>query len=232
MKLKILLFLFLSQVFISAQIDTTVYYPLEIGNYWEYVDIFTGKISRRTVIGDTLMPNGKQYFIVNINGSIASLFIRVQDNKYVYRYYRGNCTNNEYLMYDFSVPDSSIWPVCLELPSEGESHLGLSGTSIEYFSIFNQLLETKVYEPVKVIGADTCWNENCTIFSREYISKGVGLTRVHVELGGDNRLVGAIINGKEYGTITSIEDVDEDSSLRSEERRVGKECRSRWSPDH
>ena len=28
------------------------------------------------------------------------------------------------------------------------------------------------------------------------------------------------------------EDTDEDESTRSEERRVGKECRSRWSPYH
>ncbi len=204
MKLKIILFLFLSQVFISAQIDTTVYYPLETGNYWEYIDIFSGKISRSSVIGDTIMPNGKHYFILDYFGSKE--FFRVQDNKYVYRNYPGDCTDNEYLMYDFSVSDSSIWPVCLDLPSEGESHLGLSETYTEYFLMFNQSFETKVYEPVKVIDSDTCWNDGCTIFLREYVSKGIGLTRVHVELGGDNRLVGAIINGKEYGSITSIDD--------------------------
>ena len=27
-------------------------------------------------------------------------------------------------------------------------------------------------------------------------------------------------------------DMDEDDAARSEERRVGKECRSRWSPYH
>lgn len=199
---KTVLLLLLIQSYLNAQIDTAIYYPLEIGNYWEYVDIFSGETSRTLVIGDTILSNGKHYFIIDYFGSKE--FFRIQDNKYVYRNYPGNCINNEYLMYDFSVHDSSIWPVCLDLPSDGESHLGLSETYTEYFSIFNQSFETKVYEPVKVIASDTCWNDDCTIFFREYVSKGVGLTRVHVELGGDNRLVGAVINGKKYGSVTLL----------------------------
>ena len=30
----------------------------------------------------------------------------------------------------------------------------------------------------------------------------------------------------------NLKQVQANTSLRSEERRVGKECRSRWSPDH
>ena len=33
-------------------------------------------------------------------------------------------------------------------------------------------------------------------------------------------------------TISALNEVDEMSKHRSEERRVGKECRSRWSPYH
>ena len=37
----------------------------------------------------------------------------------------------------------------------------------------------------------------------------------------------------ENGTILKIEkNIDTDQVSRSEERRVGKECRSRWSPYH
>ena len=32
--------------------------------------------------------------------------------------------------------------------------------------------------------------------------------------------------------VSSIYDVSSDKDVRSEERRVGKECRSRWSPYH
>ena len=37
--------------------------------------------------------------------------------------------------------------------------------------------------------------------------------------------------GKEHHTSVPVGTFDEDQ-LRSEERRVGKECRSRWSPYH
>ena len=43
-------------------------------------------------------------------------------------------------------------------------------------------------------------------------------------------------NGVEYEYYKPAEDTDEERinsiDLRSEERRVGKECRSRWSPYH
>ena len=34
------------------------------------------------------------------------------------------------------------------------------------------------------------------------------------------------------GIIKELEEIKADVKIRSEERRVGKECRSRWSPDH
>ena len=37
---------------------------------------------------------------------------------------------------------------------------------------------------------------------------------------------------KENSAVSGGEILYEDSSVRSEERRVGKECRSRWSPYH
>ena len=73
MKLKILLFLFISQIFITAQIDTTVYFPLEIGNRWDFK---TGEwipsglpVSYDTLVykitTDTLMSNGNKYFKID-----------------------------------------------------------------------------------------------------------------------------------------------------------------------
>ena len=42
-----------------------------------------------------------------------------------------------------------------------------------------------------------------------------------------------IISKQKYAGITKIQDiVRSEQSARSEERRVGKECRSRWSPYH
>ena len=43
----------------------------------------------------------------------------------------------------------------------------------------------------------------------------------------------AVISASVYSTIRrGFEQADQDRANRSEERRVGKECRSRWSPYH
>ena len=52
--------------------------------------------------------------------------------------------------------------------------------------------------------------------------------------------IGIVIDGLEAGTKLNLENINKfierrkanKSQLRSEERRVGKECRSRWSPYH
>ena len=41
-----------------------------------------------------------------------------------------------------------------------------------------------------------------------------------------------IIDGKIYNDIMDVWLFEYDGEVRSEERRVGKECRSRWSPYH
>ena len=51
------------------------------------------------------------------------------------------------------------------------------------------------------------------------------MLRAAVCVSGGGTNLQAIIDAAAAGTITNTE-------LRSEERRVGKECRSRWSPYH
>ena len=53
-------------------------------------------------------------------------------------------------------------------------------------------------------------------------------------LDGDNGNVnaGAIDDEGDFATTTVVAYDDEMLYVRSEERRVGKECRSRWSPYH
>src|SRR2546422_1132356 len=51
--------------------------------------------------------------------------------------------------------------------------------------------------------------------------------RFKVPLGGTTKFLDAVFGEREFSN-----DEIEDFVLRSEERRVGKECRSRWSPYH
>ena len=68
----------------------------------------------------------------------------------------------------------------------------------------------------------------------EYGAKGNAIgKKIAQDLGikfYDRDLVDEII--KEVGIPTDIMDRVEEGGTRSEERRVGKECRSRWSPYH
>ena len=41
-----------------------------------------------------------------------------------------------------------------------------------------------------------------------------------------------VVNEQVETTASEVETETEQQTLRSEERRVGKECRSRWSPYH
>ena len=50
-----------------------------------------------------------------------------------------------------------------------------------------------------------------------------------IEIDGNKVLV---THGHYYGVSMDISGVAEEAASRSEERRVGKECRSRWSPYH
>ncbi|MCH8325357.1 MAG: hypothetical protein IIB83_02130, partial [Bacteroidetes bacterium] len=113
MKLKILLFLLFSQVFISAQIDTTVYFPLEIGNRWDFksgewspsgppvsYDTLVYKITT-----DTLMPNGHKYFRLSPYYGYFKDFIRA-DSIGIYYYDIRN--NREWLFFKYDL-DISIF---------------------------------------------------------------------------------------------------------------------------
>ena len=60
-------------------------------------------------------------------------------------------------------------------------------------------------------------------FSRAVSQKKAEIAEAESSVERYNRQLNEVKNNREYDTL---------SLLRSEERRVGKECRSRWSPYH
>src|SRR5687767_15736433 len=68
--------------------------------------------------------------------------------------------------------------------------------------------------PIYVAGLDADWT-NASV-----IDEQVELIRARV---GQKKVICALSGGVDSSVA---------AALRSEERRVGKECRSRWSPDH
>ena len=62
----LIMFLILFTNYVFAQIDTSVWYPMAKGNYWEYQDSGLYVKKGISIVGDTLMTNGKTYSIFRI----------------------------------------------------------------------------------------------------------------------------------------------------------------------
>ena len=61
------------------------------------------------------------------------------------------------------------------------------------------------------------------------LGKKVGMTQIFSDAG---EVVPVTVIEAGPAVVTQVKTVETDGHRRSEERRVGKECRSRWSPYH
>ena len=196
---KIIIFILTSFSCTIAQIDTTIWYPLQIGNIWQYH--YTISISESynitvEVTGDTVI-NGNEYFILNSwNGDT---YQRVENNQYVYEY--SSYTNQEFLRYDFVSPDRSIWDL-----DSTVGQYGIYETFPRYIRIYGDTLESKVYTSAYIntrsTVSDTSW-DSMADGSAIVVTKGLGITEYGQGINSGS-FVGVIINGYKLGTITSI----------------------------
>src|SRR5256885_13169526 len=83
----------------------------------------------------------------------------------------------------------------------------------------------------KVTGVQTCALPICRGGEAEQMGHLLSRLLVVGELLGKDR-AGEIVNETLGANLHSLNATDLGLQLRSEERRVGKECRSRWSPYH
>ncbi len=188
------IFLILS-ISIFGQIDTTLFYPLQEGNYWEY---YGGGVQKKvTVLGDTTI-SGKQYYMLETvdfsEPELSSIkYRRLENNTYVYDLHG----DSEILFYDFSKTDSSSWAIY-----DNYSFRGFVKEEIYWSDVFQENLLRKEFE-----NQYTDENGNPIYIEREWeqVSRGVGETLIG-SWGGYIKLVGAVIDGTQYGKITSIAD--------------------------
>lgn len=198
-------------------IDTTDFFPLQNGNYWEYAaaTLFGTEYFSTTVIGDTLMPNGKTYKIMvekyfYLPGYEYPLYFR-KESSYIYRYGGGNtqCGNGEYKEYDFSSKDSTIWSMCTgdTVNNSVGNARGILRTYYDYtfYGFLQKDLETKEYNGVFVNSKDTIWGPGDGDYPTR-IAKAFGMVWQLRFNDGQYFLQGAIINGVKFGTITHVKD--------------------------
>jgi hypothetical protein len=210
---------------LKSQVDTTLqdYFPLEVGNYWEYRDNLFN-LWKIEAIKDTILPNGKTYTVVKdstdwIGGSIFYLYYRIDDSMRVWQYVEnrpGNC-DGEYLIFDLTLPDSTFWTTCRELVIDYEHNFpALLWTLQEYYSALNLLTTSKTFSGavIDTISGDTLY-EGSFYYPHRELAKGIGLAYSAGEAGNTIYITGAIIRGVQYGTIVSVK--EEDYILKDEE---------------
>jgi len=107
---KILLVLILSQICFLSAFGAENYFPLQVGNEWNYVWNDSSSISQTNSISDSIIINNKSYFIFHDNawadhyfGSTTHL-IR-SDKEKILEYYEGN----EQVLFDFTIPHDSSY---------------------------------------------------------------------------------------------------------------------------
>jgi hypothetical protein len=195
--------IFFTAVINYAQIDTSVCYPLHIGDKWEYY--FPGNdYSTVEIISDTIMPNGHKYFVFNEYGVSAWQYQRVEDVTKVYYYSVPD--ENEYILFDFRLPEKTIWEV-----SFSEYYWGLYKTWTTNNNILNTVLENREFSFVNIDSTvsppDTIWNPILDVYPT-LVTKYLGISSY---IYGLEELVGAYINGVGYGSLVGIKELHEES---------------------
>ncbi len=206
-----LLFIIATIKIVTAQVDTTDWFPMQTGNYWEYM-AWTGegpKYFSIKVLGDTLMPNNKEYKIFYkkyFDTSSGYIWYFRRDNNLIYEFSGDSiaCLNMEYLYLDFFVPDSTIWLNCSGWSDQNAR--GISSTFIDYnyYNLFQKPNVAKQFEDVYIDSSDTIWTPTDASFPI-VLNKGLGMVWHFLFNDGSYYLQGAIINGMQMGTIVDVE---------------------------
>ncbi|MFA7419130.1 MAG: T9SS type A sorting domain-containing protein [Melioribacteraceae bacterium] len=201
---KIIVFIILWFSCTTAQIDTTVWYPLQIGNIWQYsyyVSISESFYLTFEVVGDTLI-NGKTFYKIKNNDKYQ--YQRLENNEKVWEY--NTFSGHEYVRYDFVSPDRSIW----NIDPIGKQY-GIYQTFPDVVSIYGDTSISKVFNNVYIKTSstkpDTIWSSMADGLAI-VVTKGLGIT----EYGqGINQcsFVGAKINGCKLGVLTNVEESPE-----------------------
>ncbi len=198
--------LFLIFIFITinlfAQIDTTDYYPLHVGDKWQYYELFTHSSYTIEVIGDTIMPNGQPYFILT---SLDRKFQRVENNRYVY-FFNEDTQNSETILFDVFSPKGTLFWAPLNPFPNCYSGMGIYDVGVDSDNLFGENLEWRdirlatVY--TNVTPPDTIWDRTVDAYWPR-ITKGIGVTAFSY---GMEELIGAVINKVGYGILSGVKE--------------------------
>ena len=189
MRYSLLLCLFIAEVSYSQQIQ----FPLHVGDQWEYGAGYYTK----TITGDTILPNGKQYATVYDSYYSQTFFIRQDINK-VY-YLQDFIDTAEVLQYEFGhihrdtifkIPDTlsagNFKIVVIYVDSMQQSVFGKTRTTYHFRSVYDNYVydDSWIADSIGIVYIE--WSCLC------------GAPPIFWEISG------ALVNGQQYGTITGL----------------------------
>lgn len=177
----------------QSQDSLMTFYPLEIGNIWQYEDQTLGEIETHRIIGDTLI-NNHRFFVFHVTWSNPSIpesfyYRTVNDSLWVIDYSKDENSGvfRESIKYKLGASVGESWEVQPGFPTTLDSigtyqAFNLSRNAL-YFGVFNGFFT-----------------------HQEVLAESLGFV---VRLGqaevSTTIIVGALINGQLYGTITGVQ---------------------------
>lgn len=181
-----------------------IFYPLNTGNYWEYTEEPPFYKLYRKVLGDTLMPNGKEYKVIQETQEFASIypphhweskFQRISsDFTVVYQYVHVDSIPSEEILFNLYVALGDTWPY-------PKNSIPVPGGPL-YFKIDEITEEVVLGRQLHVIYINP-WRGGGLADQSFAIADSLGIILQGFEVGY-YKLTGAIINGVQYG-ITSVD---------------------------
>ena len=166
------------------------HYPLHVGNQWDYgeIDFHTpGQyqyLYSVRIVGDTTMPNGENYAIQQ--GDFGTKYLR-QSGSRVYSF----VSDKDYVLYDFSLQQGDT----ASFVQDG-SYFTLVTVYVGQGEVFGKSVTRWTYV--------TTTNTSSDGGSVLTIADSIGRTYLFLDGGYTDYLMGAIINGTRYGTVTQI----------------------------
>jgi hypothetical protein len=191
MKKVLLIFTYLA---LSQNLFPQGLFPLNKGNLWQYVEPYLDSPMSATIIGDSLLPNGKQYsfFVGNV---FPSPFLR-QSGSMVFAYNIYDST--EWIMFDYSKRRND---------------------TVSIHTRFGQQIVTILTDTGRIASSNLRWwnfvdymvNANSSYYVETWtVLDSIGVIEILIGLGYEWYLSGAKINGVvRWGVITSATNEDE-----------------------
>ena len=195
--------------------DTTDWFPMQIGNIWQYINTTTYEYSVNEIVGTMTHFNGKEYFKLRYwNEEYGELGYNLyRKDEYGDVYFAGHEGATGYKMFDFTAADRSIWQIDTPFVPNNVNFMGVGSSGTDNDNILGINLPWKLFMYINVDTTgevpDTNWGAFVDIPSYK-VCKGLGFVEPDL---GQLKLIGAKLNGVVYGIITYIEGYNSDKII-------------------